>query len=171
MIRPAASISPRIHAVAVTFLLAALVPRAAWAQTEAGGARWSVVPLVGFGALIQNGGWGSAGMEGALEVEYGGSAWRSGGFASLRGIGVGCSEACFDGGPAVAASLSRSVGTVRLGGGVGVMKQLQRWAWVPLARVSVDAAPMRWELRVEWPRHRGAGVYVPLLAGVPVPRR
>jgi hypothetical protein len=94
-------------------------------------------------------------MEAALELEYGGTDWRWRGYGSVRGSGVGCSPACFDGGPAVAIGSSRSVGALWLGGGAGMMKQFGEWRLLPLGRVSVDAAPFRFDTRVELPQWSG----------------
>lgn len=147
--------------------LASLVPPTASAQTE-GERSWSVVPLLGFGAVGDHGNWGSAGVETALDVGYGGGAWRWSGYASLRGIGVGCSAACFDGGWAFAGGASRSVGPLWIGAGAGAMRQLGQWHFLPYARISLDAARFRFDVRVELPRQTGVGVYVPALIGMPL---
>jgi hypothetical protein len=148
---------------------AALFPSGASAQDEAGPA-WAIVPSLGFGTVRVNESWNSGGAEAALDVEYGDSDWRAGGFASLRGIGVGCSESCFEGGPAFALGAARSVGALWLGGGVGTMKQHGSWRFLPYGRISFDAAPLRVDLRIEWPQQDGSGVYLPLLIGMPIGR-
>lgn len=152
------------------FLLAAAgVPPTASAQTEPQRS-WAVVPWLGFGVVRDNGDWGSAGAEAALELEYGGAGWRWSGYASLRGLGVACSVACFTGGPALAIGASRSVGVLWIGGGAGVMKQFGAWHPLPYGRISLDAAPFRIDLRVELPQESGQGVYLPLLVGIPISR-
>jgi hypothetical protein len=130
---------------------------------------WTAVPLLGFGVL-RDGGWGSGGVEAALELGYRRSGFRWGGLGSLRGLGVSCSHACFDGGPALALSMSRSVGPLWIGGGMGAMKQLGEWRALPYGTVSLDAAPLRLDLRVEFPRRGGPGPYLPILVGIPLSR-
>ena len=149
-------------------LSVALEPAVVSAQT-APQRSWAIVPLLGFG-VVRNGGWGSAGMEAAIELEYGGTGWRWSGYASQRGVGVGCSHACFDGGPAVAVGGSRSVGAVWIGGGAGVMKQLGEWRLLPYGRISLDLPPFRFDLRVELPQWNGSGPYLPILMGIPITR-
>src|SRR5687768_9898721 len=116
----------------------ALVPTAASAQMEPQRSR-ALVPLLGFG-MVRDGGWGSAGMEAAVDLEYGGTDWRWSGYGSLRGLGVGCSHACFNGGPAVAIGGARSVGALWIGGGAGIMKQFGSWRFIPYGRISLEAA-------------------------------
>lgn len=147
-------------------LTAAALPTPACAQTvpEPG---WAVVPMLGFG-LVRDGAWGSAGMEAAVELEYGAEAWRGSGYVSQRGIGVGCSHACFDGGPALALGGSRSLGPLWVGGGAGVMKDFGEWRLVPFGRISVDAAPFRVDVRVELARESGWDLYLPVLIGLPL---
>jgi hypothetical protein len=130
---------------------------------------WAVVPLLGFG-VVRDEGWQSAGMEAAVELEYGGTDWRWSGYGSLRGLGVGCSHVCFDGGPAVAIGGSRSVGALWIGGGAGIMKQFGEWRLLPYGRISQDAAPFRFDMRVELPQWSGLGVYLPILIGIPIGR-
>jgi len=144
----------------------AVVPAMASAQTEPH-RTWAVVPLLGFG-VVRDGDWESAGMEAAVELEYGGTGWRWSGYGSLRGLGVNCSEACFDGGPAVAIGGSRSVGALWFGGGVGLMKHFGEWRLLPHGRISLDAAPFRFDMRVELPPWNGTGVYLPILVGIPI---
>src|SRR5688572_6061446 len=103
-----------------------VIPAAASAQDDARRA-WTVVPFLGFGVVRVNQSWNSASMEAAVDLEYGDTAWRGNGCGSVRGIGVGCSHTCFDGGPAVGIGASRSVGKAWIGGGLGVMKQLGQW--------------------------------------------
>jgi hypothetical protein len=146
-----------------------LAPVVASAQAEPQ-RRWAVVPLVGFGVTHVDASWNSAGLEAAIDLEYGGSAWRGSGYASIRGVGVSCSHACFDGGPALAVGASRSIGAVWIGGGAGIMKQFGTWRLSPHGRISLDAAPFRFEFRVEFPQHTGSGVYLPILVGVPLTR-
>jgi hypothetical protein len=136
------------------------------AQTEPQGG-WVVIPSLGFG-VVRDGDWGSAGMEVALEGGYERAGWRWSGYGSLRGLGVGCSHACFDGGPAIAVGVSRSFGALWIGGGAGVMKQLAEWHTLPYGRISLDAAPVRFEARIELPSNVGGGVYVPVLIGIPL---
>ena len=50
------------------------------------------------------------------------------------------------------------------------MKQLGRWRLSPHGRISLDAAPVRFEFRIELPQHTGSGVYLPILVGVPISR-
>lgn len=160
--------SPAVSSWAWLPLLAiAVLPAAASAQTEPARA-WAVVPLLGFGVVRDNGQWGSAGMEAAVELEYGGTDWRWSGHGSLRGVGVGCSHACFDGGPAVAIGGSRSIGALWIGGGASAMKDFGRWRLQPYARLSLDAAPFRFDMRVELPREHGLSVYLPILVGMPI---
>jgi hypothetical protein len=123
--------------------------------------------LLGLG-VVRDGDWGSGGMEAAIELEYAGTGWRWSGYGSLRGLGVGCGEACFDGGPALAVGGSRSVGVLWIGGGAGVMRQFGEWHLLPYGRASLDAAPFRIDLRVELPQGDGLGVYVPVLVGFPI---
>ena len=82
---------------------------------------------------------------------------------------MGCSEACFEGGPPVAAGVSRSLGALWLGSGAGMMEQFGEWRLPPYGRISLDAAPFRFDLRVELPQHSGSGVYLPILIGIPIP--
>lgn len=160
----------------------ALLPAAASGQAPEPHRSWAVVPMLGFG-VVRDGEWGSAGMEAALELEYGGSDWRWNGHGSVRGLGVSCSHAraatevstCFDGGPAVAVGGMRSLdalslGALWIGAGAGVMKQFGEWRLVPYGRISLDAAPLRIETRVEFPQFDGMGPYVPILIGIPIPR-
>lgn len=153
----------------VIVLHTALAPVAVWAQAEPYRA-WTIVPMVGFGVTRVNTSWNSAGLEAAVDLEYGGSAWRGSGYASVRGVGVSCSHACFEGGPAFAAGASRSIGAVWIGGGVGIMKQFGTWRLSPHGRISFDAAPFRVEFRMELPQHTGSGVYMPILVGIPISR-
>ena len=146
----------------------AMTPNSAAAQEERTDT-WAIVPSMGFGMVRVGESRNSAGMELAVDVEYGGAAWRADAFASLRGLGVGCSHSCFDGGPALAAGVSRSLGRVRLGGGMGTMNQLGDWFLLPYGRISVNAAALRFNLRVEFPQD-DSGVYFPLLIGIPLPR-
>jgi hypothetical protein len=146
----------------------AVAPATVFAQMEPHRS-WAVVPLLGFGA-VRDGDWESAGMEAAVELEYGGTDWRWSGYGSLRGLGVGCSHACFDGGPAVAIGGSRSVGALWIGGGAGIMKQLGEWRLLPYGRISLDAAPFRFDMRVELPPWSGSSVYLPILIGIPISR-
>ena len=148
-------------------ILPVVTPASVLAQEDARRA-WTVVPLVGFGVVRVNESWNSAGMEAAVDLEYGGMAWRGNGYASVRGIGVGCSHTCFDGGPAVGIGASRSIGAVWIGGGLGVMKQLGQWRLSPYGRISLDVAPLRFDLRIEFPQHTGSGVYFPILVGIPI---
>lgn len=148
---------------------AAVLPEKASAQTEPHRS-WAVVPLLGFGVARRNGNWESAGAEAAVDLEYGGPGWRWSGYASLRGLGVNCSEACFDGGPAVAIGGSRSVGALWIGGGAGVMRHFGAWRLLPYGRISIDAAPVRFDARVELPQASGLGVYLPILVGIPISR-
>jgi hypothetical protein len=131
---------------------------------------WALVPMLGFGVVTDHGNVGSAGVETALELENGGSGWRWSGYASLRGIGVGCSEACFDGGPALALGGSRSIGPLWIGGGAGAMKLFGRWRTLPFGRISLDWRRVRFDVRAEFPQFAGLGVYVPILVGVPISR-
>ena len=159
--------SPFLWARLILFLTLLVVPAAASAQDDAGAA-WKVVPLLGFGVVRVNESWNSAGMEAAAHIEYGGTAWRGNGYASVRGVGVSCSHTCFDGGPAVGIGASRSVGAVWIGGGLGVMKQLGQWRLSPYGRISLGAAPLRFDVRIEFPQHTGSGVYFPILMGIPI---
>jgi hypothetical protein len=134
------------------------------------GRRWTVVPQLGFGIVTDNSSVGSAGLETGLELENGGAGWRWSGYASIRGIGVGCSESCFDGGPALALGGARSIGPLWLGAGAGAMRLFTRWRTVPFGRISLDVAPVRFDVRIEFPQFAGLGVYVPFLVGVPIPR-
>ena len=146
----------------------AVVPATLSAQTEVA-PHWTAVPLLGFGG-VRDGGWGSGGMEAALELGYERAGWRWSGYGSLRGLGVGCSHACFDGGPAFAMGVTRSVGAIWIGGGLGAMRQFAAWHALPYGKVSLDAAPLRLDLRVEFPRRSGLGVYMPVLVGIPLSR-
>lgn len=145
----------------------AMVPTLLGAQTEASPA-WAIVPFVGFGAVVENGDVESAGMEAALDIEYGGTRWRLNGYSSLRGLGVSCSHACFDGGLALAVGASRWLGAVWIGGGIGAMKQLGEWQLLPYGRLSLDSTPIRFDVRVELPQGSGQGVYIPILVGFPL---
>jgi hypothetical protein len=127
-----------------------------------------VVPLLGFG-VVRDGDWGSAGLETAVELEYGRRDWRWSGYASVRGIGVGCSHDCFDGGSALALGALRSVGALWLGGGAEVMRQRDSTRLTAYARLSIDAAAFRVDVRVEAQPAEGAGVYIPILVGIPIP--
>ena len=162
--------SSRPGGLTLLLALAAAAPAAASAQVERGPA-WTVVPMVGFGFVVEeNGSRNSGGLEAAVDLEYGDARWRGGAYGSWRGLGVSCSHACWEGGPAVAAGASRALGRLWLGGGVGTMKQRNEWLFVPYGRVSVDVAPVRLDLRVELPQDEGSRVYLPLLVGFPVPR-
>lgn len=160
-----------LAAIARVWLLAllghALIPAMGYAQVTPP-RTWTVVPLLGFGAVLDNGNLESAGMESALDIEYGGTRWRWSGYSSLRGLGVGCSHACFDGGPAVTIGVSRSLNALWIGGGVGGMRQLGAWHVLPYGRLSLEAAPFRLDVRLELPPGTGQGIYVPLLIGFPV---
>jgi hypothetical protein len=147
---------------------AAVLPAKAAAQTEVRPA-WAIVPLVGLGAARDNDTWGSGGAEVALDVEYGGAAWRGSASGSIRGLGMSCSEGCIDDGAAVALGASRSLGVLWIGGGVGFMRY-REWHLRPYGRISLDAAPVRFDVRVELPRQRGRSVYVPVLIGIPISR-
>jgi hypothetical protein len=132
---------------------------------------WAVIPMLGGGRVREEGGWNSAGAEAALELEYGGSGWRWSGYASQRGLGVGCSESCFDGGPAFAAGIARSFGRLWLGGGAGVMKDFGAWRRFPYGRASFHASRFRFDVRFELPDDGRSNVYIPILIGIPLPRR
>jgi hypothetical protein len=147
--------------------LVALLPARASSQ-ESAPAAWAVVPLLGAGVTRENDSWGSAGVEAAVELEYGGQRWRGGSYGSWRGLGVGCSERCLEGGPAVGIGASRSVGGLWIGGGALAMKQSAEWQVVPFVRVSMDAQPLRLDLRIELPRSYQRGLYVPILVGFPI---
>jgi len=145
-------------------------PAAVSAQSEPQRA-WAVVPYVGFGVVSRNERWNSAGMETAIDVEYGGAHWRWSGSGSVKGLGVGCSHVCFEGGPAVALGGARSVGALWIGGGAGVMKQFDVWRLLPYGRVGLDAASLRFEMRAELlPRQIGSGAYFPIMVGFPIGR-
>jgi hypothetical protein len=148
----------------------AALPVRATAQVEPDRA-WAVVPLLGGGRVSEGGNWRSAGAEAALELEYGGSDWRGSAYASQRGLGTSCSEGCFDGGPAFAAGIARSLGPVWLGGGTGAMKQFGRWRQIPFGRASFHASRFRFDVRVETPQDGRTDAYVPILIGIPFPRR
>ena len=163
-----ASLSRAWLALLVTCI--AVLPAQASAQAAPARA-WAVVPLLGGGRVREEGGWNSAGAEAALELEYGGANWRGSAYASQRGLGVGCSEACFDGGPAFAVGVARSFGPLWLGGGAGVMKDFGRWTRFPYGRASIHASRFRFDVRVELPEDDRSNVYVPILVGIPIPRR
>lgn len=165
---------PRTLALALGCLaaLAAALPAAPIAAQDAR-RTVTIVPALGAGVVRSNGSWNSAGVEAALDVGFRLASWRLDGYASVRGIGVGCSEACFEGGPALAAGVSRllggrPLGGVWLGAAAGAMHQHGRWRFVPQGRVTLDRARVRVELRVELPQQEGSGVYVPLLVGIPI---
>jgi hypothetical protein len=141
---------------------AAVLPSRAAAQ-----ASWAVVPFVGLGAARDNGTWGSGGAEVALDVEYGDADWRGTASGSIRGLGMGCSEGCIDDGGSAALGGARSLRAVWLGAGLGVMKY-REWHLRPYARISLDVAPVRFDVRVELPREAGRSVYVPILIGIPI---
>ena len=148
----------------VFFFACAMLPRAGSAQAQPQRA-FSVVSLLGFG-VVSDGDWSSVGLEAALDLVYGGTDWQWSVYGSWRGLGVGCSEACFDGGPALAVGVSRSIGRFWLGAGAGAMHEFGRWRPLPYARISVERAPFRIDLRVELPQEEvGGGVYLPLLLG------
>jgi hypothetical protein len=127
------------------------------------------VPWLGFGIVHSGESWNSGGLEAAVELVYEAADWRLSAYASERGVGVGCSEACFEGGPALAAGASRSMGGgLWLGGGAGAMHQHGRWRFLPYGLLSVDAARVRLDLRIELPQQDGSGVYFPILVGLPL---
>ena len=126
------------------------------------------MPWLGFGMVRAGESWNSGGLEAALELEYGDASWRGSALASERGVGVGCSEACFEGGPAFAIGAARSIGDLWIGAGAGTMHQHGGWRFLPYGRISVDAARARLDLRIELPQQDGSGTYFPLLVGLPL---
>jgi hypothetical protein len=48
------------------------------------------------------------------------------------------------------------------------MRDFEEWHLLPFGRLSLDAAPFRFDVRVEFPQQRGVDVYVPILIGVPI---
>ena len=158
----------RAHRRLTLLLASATLFPAAGAAQELSRSGWTIVPSLGFGTVRVNHSWNSGGAEAAFDVEYGGTDWRADAFTSLRGLGVGCSESCFEGGPAFALGAARSVGALWVGGGAGTMKQHGSWRFFPYGRVSFDAEPVRLDLRVEWPQQDGSGVYFPILVGFPI---
>lgn len=149
--------------------LAVAIPSGGAAQADAARG-WTVTPMLGFG-VVHDGDWRSAGMEAALELGYGGDAWRLTGHGSQQGLGVTCSHACWGGGPAFAVGGARSVGSFWLGAGVGLMRQFGEWRPAPWAGVSFDTEPFRIDMRVEFPEADGARIYLPVLLGYPIPIR
>jgi hypothetical protein len=131
---------------------------------------WTVVPLLGFGVVDENG-WRSAGAEAGLDIEHGDSDWRGVAHVSVIGLGLGCSEACFDGGPALTIGFLRSIGALWLGAGAGAIKQPGGWHSLPYGHIALDAAPIRLDLRIELPRRHESRLYIPALIGIPLPRR
>lgn len=130
---------------------------------------WSIMPRLGFAVVRENGQWGSAGAEAGVGLEYGGSAWRGGAAAAMRGLGVGCGDPCFiEGGPAVGLGAARSLAGIWLGGGVSFLRQSEEWHVLPYAGLSLDLARLRFEVRVELPEDDDVAVYVPILLGVPI---
>ena len=129
----------------------------------------AVTPYLGLGTLRRNGSWESAGLEASLQLGYGGTRLRWHTAASLRGIGVSCSDGCADGGWAFSVGVARAVGRVWLSGGAGVANQFGDWQLHPYAGVVLDEGRLQLQLRLEVPLEAG-GVYVPILVGFPLPR-
>jgi hypothetical protein len=98
------------------------------------------VPLLGFGAL-GDGDWSSTGVELALDLSYGGTEWRGTAYGSWRGLGVGCSEVCFDGDLRSQSACPDPIGHLWLGGGAGAMHDFGRWRRLSYARISLDGKP------------------------------
>ena len=48
------------------------------------------------------------------------------------------------------------------------MKRFGAWQLAPYGRISLDAAPVRFDLRIELPREKGVSVYAPILIGIPL---
>ena len=159
----------RWSALALAIACIAGAPSPAAAQAEPVRA-WTVVPWLGFGVVRAGESWNSGGMEAAVELSYERAGrWRASAWASERGIGVGCSEACFEGGPAFAVSAARGIGrSFWLGAGAGTMHQHSRWRFVPFGRATWDADRVRLDFRIERPQQDGSGVYFPLLVGLPL---
>lgn len=166
--RPSHTSLRRSWPVSLLILGAAVMPAALSAQAEPNQG-WAVVPWLGFGVVRDNGGWQSGGMEAAVDLEYGGTRWRWSGYASQRGLGVGCSHSCFEGGPALALGGSRSIGPLWIGGGAAVMKRHGAWSLFPYGRVSLDTGRVRWAMRLELPQE-DVGIYVPIMIGIPIGR-
>jgi len=159
----------RWASLALVITCTALTSRDAAAQDEPVRA-WTVTPWVGFGVVHAGESWNSGGMEAAIELTYERAGrWRASGYASERGIGVGCSEACFEGGPAFAVSAAQGIGrSFWIGAGAGTMHQHGRWRFVPFGRATWDADRVWLDFRIERPQQDGSGVYFPLLVGLPL---
>lgn len=130
---------------------------------------WSIVPRLGFAGVRETGQWGSGGAEAGAALEYGGSVWRGGAAAAIRGVGVRCGDPCFiEGGPAVGLGADRSLGSVWIGSGVNFLRQSDDWHVLPFAGLSVDLARLRFEVRVELDAGDDGSAYVPIIVGVPI---
>ena len=159
---------PRMRARArLAFLFAVAAPTTAAAQPDEPRG-WALVPSLGFGFVEENRDWRSGGAEAGVELEYGHDAWRWSGQASVRGLGLGCSEGCYGGGPAIALGVSRALGPVWAGAGAAVIEHVEEWHPLPFGRLAVDRGPARFELRVEVPRLSAINVYLPIVLALPI---
>jgi len=153
---------------ALSLLAAALLlgPDAVPAQAPSGS--WGLVASLGGGTVRDGRDWSSGGMEVGLGLEVLGEAWRGRVAASLRGVGVGCSHACVDGGWGASVGLSRRLLGLHPGMGVAYSDQFGEWQAHPFVGLASEWRALIAELRAEFPREAG-GAYVPLVLSLRIP--
>ena len=154
---------------ALLLLVVCLVPNSgALHAQEAPGTSLTVTPYVGMAVIPDNGHLASGGMTTLLEIEVNHASWRWSVFGEARGIGVSCSDGCDMGGQAVGIGISRIVGTVAVGGGLGGLHRSSGWHVQPHGQLSFSKGVFRAQLRVEVPNGTD-GTHFPLLAGLGIP--
>jgi len=124
----------------------------------------TVIPSVGFGAVFDSGHPESGGMSTLIQIEMSGDRLRWGLFASVRGIGVGCTDGCDLSGRALGAEIAFLVGRVGIGPGLGLIHRFTGWHVQPHGQLSLLLGTLRVQLRVEVSSGSN-GVHVPLLVG------
>jgi len=124
----------------------------------------TVTPSVGFGAVFDGGHPESGGMSTLIQIEMNRDRLRWGLFASVRGIGVGCSDGCDLSGKALGAEIAFLMGRVSVGPGLGLIHRFTGWHAQPHGQLSFPLGTLRVQLRVEVASGSN-GLHVPLLLG------
>ena len=104
---------------------------------ESSSATLTVTPSIGMAAITRHGNLESGGMSAFLEVDVHGASLLWSAYAGQRGIGVGCSDGCELGGQSIGIGVSYVLGSVRAGGGGGLLRRAKGWHVQPYGQLSV----------------------------------
>lgn len=135
---------------------------------ESAGATLTVTPSIGMAAITRHGNLESGGMSAFLEVDLHSASLLWSAYAGQRGIGVDCSDGCELGGQSIGVGVSYILGSVRAGGGGGLLRRANEWHVQPYGQLSVVIGVVRLQVRLEVPQGVD-GVHVPLLFGLQLP--